>query len=952
MNAPVSKELLAPPSVEFKLNDQIVVGFEGESILNAAKRHGVDIPHLCYKEGMRADGNCRACVVEIKGERTLAPSCCRHVTPGLEVLSQSLRAKKSQEMVLELLLADMPDQGYKWTEEGQHGELSDWAQAMNVSVRPELQSLRRAQPSADVSHPAMAVNLDACIQCNRCVRACREEQVNDVIGYAHRGAHSQIVFDLQDDMGSSSCVACGECVQACPTGALMPKTQLGSQVVDKKIDSVCPFCGVGCLLTYNVKDNRIVSVEGRDGPANHKRLCVKGRFGFDYIQHPQRLTVPLIRKAGVPKDPEAIQHLNRNAAHWSDVFREATWEEALAFGAGKLKQLRDQHGPKSLAGFGSAKGSNEEAYLFQKLVRTGFGSNNVDHCTRLCHASSVSALLEGVGSAAVSNQVNDVEHASLILVIGSNPTANHPVAATWMKNAAKRGTKIVLADPRVTDIGKHAWRTLQFKPDTDVAMLNALIYTVIEEGLVDQNFIQTRANNYEALKQNIQGYSPEAMAPICGVPAATLREVAREFATSKAAMILWGMGVSQHVHGTDNARCLIALVTVTGQIGKPGSGLHPLRGQNNVQGASDAGLIPMMFPNYQRVSNPDAHAWFEKFWDTPLDSQPGYTVVEIMHKALAEDSDPHKVRGMYVMGENPAMSDPDLNHARHALASLEHLVVQDIFMTETAWLADVVLPATAWPEKTGTVTNTDRMVQMGRQAVEAPGQAQADLWIVQQMAKGMGLNWHYEGEHHGVAAVYEEMRQAMHEVISGISWDRLVRESSVTYPCLTEDDPGEPTVFKDQFDTSDGRVHLVPADIIPANERPDAQYPFVLITGRQLEHWHTGSMTRRATVLDAIEPEATASLCGTDLLSLGVNAGDVITLSSRRGEVCLRVRRDDGTPQGAVFVPFAYYEAAANLMTNAALDPVGKIPEFKYCAIAVKAGGQLSEAVGFFQAPA
>ncbi|MDE3232149.1 MAG: formate dehydrogenase subunit alpha [Pseudomonadota bacterium] len=952
MNAPVSKKLLAPPSVEFKLNDQTVVGFEGESILNAAKRHGIEIPHLCYKEGMRADGNCRACVVEIKGERTLAPSCCRNVTPGLEVLSQSLRAKKSQEMVLELLLSDMPDQGYKWTEAGQHGELSDWALAMNVKVRPELQSLRREQPSADLSHPAMAVNLDACIQCNRCVRACREEQVNDVIGYAYRGVDSQIVFDVQDNMGSSSCVACGECVQACPTGALMPKTQVGSQVVDKKIDSVCPFCGVGCLLTYNVKDNRIVSVEGRDGPANHNRLCVKGRFGFDYIQHPQRLTVPLIRKAGVPKDPEAIQHLNRNAAQWSDVFREATWEEALAIGAGKLKQLRDVHGPKSLAGFGSAKGSNEEAYLFQKLVRTGFGSNNVDHCTRLCHASSVSALLEGVGSAAVSNQVNDVEHAGLILVIGSNPTANHPVAATWMKNAAKRGTKIVLADPRVTDIGKHAWRTLQFKPDTDVAMLNALIYTVIEEGLVDQDFIQTRANNYEALKQNIQGYSPEAMASICGVPAATLREVAREFATSKAAMILWGMGVSQHVHGTDNARCLIALVTVTGQIGKPGSGLHPLRGQNNVQGASDAGLIPMMYPNYQRVANPDAHAWFEKFWNTSLDSQPGYTVVEIMHKALADDADPHKIRGMYVMGENPAMSDPDLNHARHALASLEHLVVQDIFMTETAWLADVVLPATAWPEKTGTVTNTDRMVQMGRQAVDAPGQAKADLWIVQQMAKGMGLNWHYEGEHHGVAAVYEEMRQAMHEVISGISWDRLARESSVTYPCLTEDDPGEPIVFKDHFATDDGRVHLVPADIIPANERPDAQYPFVLITGRQLEHWHTGSMTRRATVLDAIEPEATASLCGADLLSLGVNAGDVITLTSRRGEVCLRVRRDDGTPQGAVFVPFAYYEAAANLMTNAALDPVGKIPEFKYCAIAVKAGGQLSEAVGFFQAPA
>ena len=948
MNAPVSQELLAPALVEFKLNDQTVVGFEGESILNAAKRHGIAIPHLCYKEGMRADGNCRACVVEIQGERTLAPSCCRNVTPGLEVLSNSLRAKQSQKMVLELLLSDMPEQGYKWTKDGQHGELSDWVRKMDVAVRPALQALKRLQPASDMSHPAMAVNLDACIQCKRCVTACREEQVNDVIAYAHRGSHSQIVFDLQDDMGNSTCVACGECVQACPTGALMPKSQVGSQVVDQKVDSVCPFCGVGCLLTYNIKDNKIVSVDGRDGPANHNRLCVKGRFGFDYIQHPQRLTTPLIRKPGVPKDPALIQQLNRNGANWATVFREATWEEALALGAGKLKQLRDAFGPKSLAGFGSAKGSNEEAYLFQKLVRTGFGSNNVDHCTRLCHASSVSALLEGVGSAAVSNQVNDVEHAGLIFVIGANPTANHPVAATWMKNAAKRGAKIVLADPRVTDIGKHAWRTLQFKPDTDVAMLNALIYTVIEEGLVDQSFIQTRANNYEALKQNIQGYSPEAMAPICGVPAETLREVAREFATSKAAMILWGMGVSQHIHGTDNARCLIALVSVTGQIGKPGSGLHPLRGQNNVQGASDAGLIPMMYPNYQRVTNPLAHEWFEKFWNTPLDSQPGYTVVEIMHKALADEADPHKVRGMYIMGENPAMSDPDLNHARHALASLEHLVVQDIFMTETAWLADVVLPATAWPEKMGTVTNTDRMVQMGRQAVQAPGQAKADLWIIQQIAKGMGLNWPYAGEHHGVAEVYEEMRQAMHEVIRGISWDRLMRESSVTYPCLSEEDPGEPTVFKDHFATADGRVNLVPADIIPANERPDANFPFVLITGRQLEHWHTGSMTRRATVLDAIEPEATASMCGADLLTLGLREGEVMTLASRRGEVCLKVRRDDGTPLGSVFMPFAYYEAAANLMTNAALDPFGKIPEFKYCAVAVKAGGQLAVSGGFF----
>ncbi|MGH6625890.1 MAG: formate dehydrogenase subunit alpha, partial [Burkholderiaceae bacterium] len=816
---------------------------------------------------------------------------------------------------------------------GQHGELSDWAARLGVTVRPELKALRREQPAPDLSHPAMAVNLDACIQCTRCVRACREEQVNGVIGYALRGQHSKVVFDLDDAMGESTCVACGECVQACPTGALSPKTLIGSQAVDKQVDSVCPFCGVGCLVTYKVRDQRIVGVDGRDGPANHSRLCVKGRFGFDYAHHPHRLTTPLIRRIGVPKDANVL----RDPADWAQVFREASWDEALEFAAGGLARLRDTHGKKALAGFGSAKGTNEEAYLFQKLVRTGFGSNNVDHCTRLCHASSVAALLEGVGSAAVSNPVSDVEQAELILVIGSNPTANHPVAATWMKNASQRGTKIVLADPRITELGKHAWRILQFKPDSDVALLNALIHTIIAEGLVAQDFVARRVDNFEALRDSMRAFSPEAMESVCGVPAATIREVARAFATAKAAMILWGMGISQHVHGTDNARCLIALCTVAGQIGKPGSGLHPLRGQNNVQGASDAGLIPMMFPNYQRVSDKQAHAWFEHFWGIKLDDQPGYTVVEIMDKALAPETDPHKVRGMYIMGENPAMSDPDLNHARQALTSLEHLVVQDIFMTETAWMADVVLPATAWPEKTGTVTNTDRMVQLGRKAIDAPGQARPDLWIIQQIAERMGLKWHYPGDECGVAAVYEEMRQAMSTAIAGISWQRLQREGSVTYPCLSEDDPGQAIVFTDSFPTADGRVQLVPASIIAANEQPDAEYPLVLITGRVLEHWHTGSMTRRSAVLDALEPMATASLNARELKRLGLQAGEVITLQSRRGELQVHLRRDDGTPDATVFMPFAYREAAANLLTNPALDPFGKIPEFKYCAVRIAA---------------
>ena len=921
-------------TVEFTLNGQPVMAPAGRSIFNIAKDLGIAIPHLCHKEGLNPDGNCRACVVEIEGERTLAPSCCRSATPGMKVQTASDRALKSQKMVLEMLLADLPEQGYKWLDdrpEAPHGELSQWAEHHGVQVRPALSELRREAVAADLSHPAMAVNLDACIQCNRCERACHDLQVNDVIGLAHRGAHTQVVFDLADPMGASSCVACGECVQACPTGALMPKSQIGPQKVDREIDSVCPFCGVGCLVTLKVKDEKIVSVEGRQGPANEGRLCVKGRFGMDYVHSPDRLTAPLIRKPGVAKDVSLVD----GHTDWREVFREATWEEALEAAAKPLRELKEQFGLKALAGFGSAKGSNEEAYLFQKLVRTGFGSNNVDHCTRLCHASSVSALLEGVGSGAVSNPVRDVEHSELIIVIGSNPTSNHPVAATWMKNAAKRGTRIVLMDPRVTDIGRHAWRVLPFRADTDVALLNAMLHVIVNEGLCDEAFLRERADNVAEIKAHVQAFSPEAMAPVCGIPAETIREVARAYAGSKASMILWGMGVSQHVHGTDNVRCLIALASLTGQIGRPGTGLHPLRGQNNVQGASDAGLIPMMYPNYQRVNNTEAHDWFEKFWGTKLDDQPGYTVVEIMHKALADDSDPHKVHGMYIMGENPAMSDPDLNHARHALASLKHLVVQDIFLTETAWLADVVLPASAWPEKAGTVSNTDRTVQMGRPALQPPGGAKPDLWIVQQMAQRMGLDWHYDGEHAGVAAVYEEMRQAMAGAIAGISWQRLEQNASVTYPCLSEDDPGQPIVFHDHFPTPDGRVRLVPAGLIPANEQPDDEYPMVLITGRQLEHWHTGAMTRRATVLDAIEPAPTVSMCGADLQRHGIAPGERVRVVSRRGEVELVVRRDDGTPEGGVYMPFAYREAAANLLTNAALDPYGKIPEFKYCAVRV-----------------
>ena len=922
MNAVTRHELaqLEAPTVSFKLDGREVTCRADETILQVAEREGVEIPRLCYMEGLDAVGNCRSCMVEIKGERVLAPSCCRAPANGMEVSSKSERAVASQKMVLELLLSDMPEATYK-----RGNELDHWVAKLGLG-KPRFAA--RVQVPQDLSHPAMAVNLDACIQCTRCVRACREEQANDVIGLAFRGEHAKIVFDMDDPMGVSTCVGCGECVAACPTGAISLARDAALVVPDKQVASVCPYCGVGCQLTYNIKDNKIVSVEGRDGPANHGRLCVKGRYGFDYANHPQRLTVPLIRRADAPKRADVQMDPDRVM----DIFREATWDEALALVGSKLRGIREQFGPKALVGFGSAKGSNEEAYLFQKLVRTGFRSNNVDHCTRLCHASSVVALLEGIGSGAVSNPVMDVTKAEVVIVIGSNPTVNHPVAATWIKNAVRNGTKLIICDPRRSDLARMAHRYLQFKPSTDVAMLNAMMHVIVTEGLVDQAFIESRTIGYEELRKNVEGYSPEAMAPVCGIDAQTLREVARLYATSKASMILWGMGVSQHVHGTDNARCLIALSLMTGQIGRPGTGLHPLRGQNNVQGASDAGLIPMMYPDYQRVDDAPTRSRFEQAWGVApgsLDPQPGLTVVEVMHAIKAG-----KVRGLYVMGENPAMSDPDVNHARESLAALDHLVVQDIFLTETAYLADVILPASAFPEKTGSFTNTDRLVQMGRQAIDPPGDAKQDLWIIQEIAQQMGLDWQYRH----VSEVFDEMRHTMPS-IAGITWERLDREHAVTYPCRKEGDPGESVVFVEDFPRETGRARFVPADIIPADERPDADYPMVLITGRQLEHWHTGSMTRRATMLDAIEPDPVALIHPLDLQAQGILPGDVVTIESRRGKVSLYARADDSSPRGAVFVPFCYYEAAANKLTNSALDPFAKIPEFKYCAVRLSAGG-------------
>ncbi len=703
------------------------------------------------------------------------------------------------------------------------------------------------------------------------------------------------------------------------------------------VDTVCPYCGVGCALTYYVdrQANRVLYAQGRDGAPNAGRLCVKGRYGFDYAMHRQRLTRPLIRKEGsYPKGP--LSRASREGpsgkrkpgglVDYDEVmphFREADWDEALELAASRLGEIRDGGGGDALAGFGSAKGTNEEAYLFQKLVRAGFGTNNVDHCTRLCHASSVAALMEGIGSGAVTNIVRDVARADVALITGSNTTENHPVAATFIKDAASKGTRLIVVNPRRPDLADFAEITLQIKSGSDVALYNAMMKVMIDENLIDRQFIENRTTGFAELQHVVAAYSPEMAGRVCGVPAGEIVRAARLFGGAQAAMIFWGMGISQHTNGTNNARCLIALAMLTGNVGRPGTGLHPLRGQNNVQGASDAGLIPIMYPDYRNVADPDARETFERSWGVSLSPNKGLTVTEIMAAALAGD-----VRGMYIMGENPFLSDPDVNKVRRALAALEFLVVQDIFLTETAEFADVVLPAGSALEKAGTFTNTDRLVQLVRPVLNSPGEARRDWELICEIGTRMGYPMHYGSE--------EQIFAEFAACTTGYA--QLTYENLGTHgkwvPCPDpESSQGMQIVFDETFPS--GRGRFVPVEAAPPDEPPDDNYPFLLNTGRMLEHWHTGVMTRRSAVLDAIQPEPYVEIHPEDAAACGVEDGAMLRVSSRRGEIVLKARVMERVLPGSLFIPMHFHEAAANVLTNPALDPFGKIPEFKFCAVRV-----------------
>ena len=928
---------------------------EGTTIWEAAKEAGIEIPVLCHDERYDPVGVCRMCVVDVGG-RVYAAACVRPCEDGMEVKTATPEVEQRRATLTQLLLSDQPP-----TEEDPKETTTADNELLELARRYGLEREDGIPIGSgrgeDHSNPVISVNHDACILCDRCVRACDDIQGNDVIGRSGKGYTARIAFDLNDPMGESSCVTCGECVAACPTGALVnkpirdvpisPRSELDS------VDTVCPYCGVGCALTYHVdrERNAISFADGREQPGSHRRLCVKGRYGWDYAQSPQRLTTPLIRREqSYPKGPLSSDVRGEGRGrrkpgglvNYDEVlphFREASWDEALDLVADRLRAIHGEHGPGSIAGFGSAKCSNEEAYLFQKLIRAGFGTNNVDHCTRLCHASSVAALFEGVGSGAVSTTYGDIVNSDVAILAGTNTTANHPVASSFFKQARRRGTTLIVVDPRREKIADHADIYCQIKPGTDVAFYNGVMHEIIRLDLVDREFISQRVTNYGELAKLVRQYPPDRAAQICGIDADTIREVARLWGEAGAAIIFWGMGISQHTTGTDNARCLIALCSITGQVGRPGSGLHPLRGQNNVQGASDAGLIPMFYPDYQLVTLDDARQRFETAWGRELDPERGLTVTEIVASALKGG-----VRGMYMMGENPFLSDPNVNKVRKALASLEFLAVQDIFLTETAEFADVVLPASSYMEKEGTYTNTDRRVQIGRRVLEPPGQAREDWRIVCDVATRIGLPMEYDSPRE----IFDELVSLMPNY-AGLSYDNLGEQGKLYPNPDPEHTDGTVVLFDEKFNTDDGKAHLVPAEWLPAKELPDEEFPFVLNTGRLLEHWHTGSMTRRSYALDTIAPEAHVYLNPGDAAEMGIADGDYVRITSRRGSIELAAKLSHRDTPGTCFVPFHFREAAANVLTIDEIDPTGKIPEFKFCAVKVERAGpqeELGESAG------
>lgn len=895
--------------VKLYIDEKEILAKNGANLLKTARENGIDIPGLCYYEKVSPSGDCRLCVVKIEGRPGLVPSCLCTVEEGMKVTAFDEELESKRKVLVELILSEHNDDCINCIRDG-NCELQDLAFRYGIETgqRKYPSFWREIDQFKDEGAPVLIYDSTKCIKCGRCIKACYEIQGKGVLSFSNRGIETHIVAGLADWNGSE-CDGCGECVQACPVGAIVEKPVYGIRVrekdPDKKVVTTCAYCGVGCQLNLWVKDNKIVKVMGEDQVPNYGALCVKGRFGLDFVSRDDRLKTPLIKKNG--------------------KFEETSWDEALDYIAKKFMQIKNENGPDTLAGLSSARCTNEENFVFQKFMRAVIGTNNVDHCARLCHASTVVGLASTFGSGAMTNSIEELEYADVILVTGSNTTETHPVIATRIKRAVLfHGAKLIVVDPRKIDLVKYATVWMRQKNGTDVAWMNGMMNVIINEGLEDKEFIKSRTEDYEGFKKMVAKFTPEKVEGITGIPKEKIIEAARIYAKADAASIVYSMGITQHTTGTDNVRSTANLAMLTGNVGKESTGVNPLRGQNNVQGACDLGALPNVYPGYQKVTDPEAKAKFEKAWATTLDDKVGLTVVEMMNAAADK-----KVKAMYLMGENPMVSDPNLNHVKEALESLDFLVVQDIFLTETAELADVVLPVTLFAEKEGNYTNTERRVLWLNKVLDAPGQARLDWNVTQEIAKRMG----YEMNYNSIKDIIDEINELTPQY-AGITYERIMNGERLQWPCPSSDHPGTKYLHKGKF--ARGKGKFFPVDFIAPAEWPDDEYPFMLSTGRILYHYHTGSMSRRAVALNQYVDGPYMEMNENDMKRMNIKNGEQVKVSSRRGQIKTHALKSERVDIKSVFIPFHFAEAAANMLTNDALDPVAKIPELKVAACKIE----------------
>lgn len=899
--------------IKLMINGQEVIAAKGMKVLEAARSKNIYVPAICYDPDLMPYGACRLCIVQIDGMKGFPTSCTTPVQEGMVVHTETEEIQRIRRIIVQLAIADHPYECLT-CDRSETCELLKAARYVGVD-KEQIAEFRRGDISKpiDRSNPAFDYDPNKCILCGKCVRVCNEIVGLGAIDLAFRGYNARISPFGGKALAESVCQSCGECVERCPTGALMPKHIL---VPEREVETICPYCGVGCSIFLGIRAGKIVRTRGnKRSPVNRGSLCVKGRYGLDFVHHPDRLTRPLIRREGVSRD---AKHGDMNR-----VFREAEWDEALDFTANAIRRILDQFGPGAIGVLSSAKCTNEDNYVIQKFARAVLGGNNIDHCARLCHASTVAAALASFGDGAMSNSISDIEHADVLFVIGSNTTDCHPIIGRRIKHAVRtKGAKLIVADPRAIEISDSAEVHLNHLPGTDVALLNGMMGVILKEGLFDKRFVEDRCEDFQPFFESLGSYSLEAVEDITSVPQEKIYQAAMLFGRAKRAIVLYGMGITQHTTGTDNVKAIANLLMLTGNIGRIGTGFSPLRGQNNVQGACDMGALPNVYPGYQQVINPEARAMFQNAWGRDLSPTPGYTMVEMFQEAHRG-----RLKALYIVGENPMLSEADLKHAGDALAKLDFLVAQDIFPTETAMMADVVLPACSFAEKQGTFTSTERRVQMVRRAVEPPGEARPDWEITTDIALRLGYPMDYKSERE----IMEEISR-LTPIYAGISHDRLIKRG-IQWPCWDLGHPGTQTLHEGRFTRGRGKFHAV-KDRPPA-ELPSGAYPMLLTTGRILEHWHTGSMSHRSGVLEALAPESRLEINPGDAAHLGIEDGDIISLSSRRGKVRTRVRPSKRIKQGLAFMPFHWREAPANLLTNPAVDPLAKIPEFKVSSVKI-----------------